>query len=177
MSNGKLGLACAAEHTSDIIISVLYGPVFRLGTWPPFYDTDWPGDAFMLTDAKIIRRGVYLLAVILLLTIPLVCSILQISFARMGLRWQPFADFALEGVIGEVTEPELSLESIWTGTFQQQFEPYFAQELAWRNALTRTLNQIEYSTFGQTLNRKFINGKECNHLSKGVWFRFAGRTG
>ncbi|MGC4091006.1 MAG: hypothetical protein QM756_24655 [Polyangiaceae bacterium] len=54
---------------------------------------------------------------------------------------------ALVGGGDAVAPPELSWQRVWSGAFQQEFEAWFEQELAFRSALVRSENTLNLVLF------------------------------
>lgn len=66
----------------------------------------------------------------------------------------------LSGVVNVPEKPEISLENLASGTFQNELEDWLEYHLFTRRILTRTYNQLLYSVFHSTDNREMLVGKD-----------------
>lgn len=63
--------------------------------------------------------------------------------------WKVFPESPLYGITIDTTSPHLSLETWFSGNFQQAAEAWFNQHVGFRSFWVRTYNQINFSIFRQ----------------------------
>ena len=66
----------------------------------------------------------------------------------------------LHGESTRLAAPEFSLESIWSGEFQDGIDEYFRTNFLLRGMAIRTRNQIDYSLFHLSHARSVVEGRE-----------------
>lgn len=66
----------------------------------------------------------------------------------------------LHGEPTQLPMPKLSIDSLWTGDWQEGVDEYFRTNFLLRGMAIRTRNQLDYTLFNQTHARSVLMGKE-----------------
>jgi hypothetical protein len=112
---------------------------------------------------KYIYRGLYCYIILLIITVPLVFTLLNSMYSRFSEGAVMFREPELNGVSDPVKKPSVSLAAFRSGEFQTDFEKYFTHILATRKLLSRLYNQILYNIFNSTESSTVIIGRK-NYL-------------
>lgn len=73
--------------------------------------------------------------------------IIVLPFVQKATKVFPSA--SLHGREKTVKKADWSLSSMWSGQAARQFEAYFARKVGFRSAVVRTVNQVNFSLFGE----------------------------
>lgn len=77
---------------------------------------------------------------------------------------QYFAEFSyvlpLKGAIVEPEKPQLNLDSLNTGAYQEKFNKYYNEKFGFRSAFIRFHNQLKYNVFNQAQANGVVVGKD-----------------
>ncbi|NCA21662.1 MAG: hypothetical protein EBS86_11060, partial [Crocinitomicaceae bacterium] len=66
----------------------------------------------------------------------------------------------LKGAIVEPEKPQLNLDSLNTGAYQEKFNKYYNEKFGFRSAFIRFHNQLKYNVFNQAQANGVVVGKD-----------------
>ena len=95
----------------------------------------------------------------LVITLPLVLTMANLCF-NMVRHTNLINEPELSGVSVVPDKPQLSMQTLCSGTFQSGFEDFFADRLVLRKTMTRAYNQILYTVFHATDNSTILVGQD-----------------
>jgi hypothetical protein len=106
---------------------------------------------------NLVFRGIFVAAIAFIVFLPLFLTGMNKGFKNFG--WQT-TEQVLSGQVNEPKIPVLSVSNVLSGTFQTDFEQYFAYKLTGRLLLTRLYNSILYLGFHSSDSTQYVVGRD-----------------